>query len=211
MAGIKFGDRMSGQGGQLRQAYNKTIENSTDTIPPLCASLTSKLMPRSTPTDAYPTETSGLQADTEDILQAHVPLNDGVGGSGGRALDKKLHLEFLVRNLFQGFPARYTSQDASKPWLMFWTLQSFSALQVAIDPDNKQRCLSFFASLIRAEPYMLNVRWCLGRSIPLCSGNTRMGDSVVDRGRQRIYCLHTQLYALSRSLAVLVLEGGGTR
>lgn len=104
-------------------------------------------MPRSTPTDAYPTETSNLQADTEDILQAHVPLNDGVGGSGARALDKKSHLEFLARNLVQGFPARYTSQDASQPWLMFWTLQSFSALQVAIDPDNKQRCLSFFASI----------------------------------------------------------------
>jgi hypothetical protein len=169
-------------------------------------------MPRSTPTDAYPTETSILQADTENILQAHVPLNDGVGGSSSkRALDKKSHLEFLARNLVQGFPARYTSQDASQPWLMFWTLQSFSALQVVIDPDNKQRCLSSFASLTRAEPYMLNVRRCLGLSIPLCNGNTRMGDSVVDRGRQRIYWLHTQLYALSRSLAVLVLEGAGIR
>ena len=95
-------------------------------------------MPRLTPVDAYPTETSNLQADTEDILQSHVPL-DGVGG---RVLNKKVHLEFLVRNLVQGFPARYTSQDASQPWLMFWTLQSLSALQVAIDPDNKQRCVN---------------------------------------------------------------------
>lgn len=99
-------------------------------------------MPRPTPTDAYPTETSHLQADTEHILQAHVPLNEGVGTTGApRALDKKSHLEFLARNLVQGFPARYTSQDASQPWLMFWTLQSFSALGVAIDPDNKQRCV----------------------------------------------------------------------
>jgi len=98
-------------------------------------------MPRLTPDDAYPTETSNLQADTEDILQSHVPL-DGVGG---RVLNKSAHLEFLVRNLVQGFPARYTSQDASQPWLMFWTLQSLSALQVAIDPDNKQRCVNFFS------------------------------------------------------------------
>jgi hypothetical protein len=49
-----------------------------------------------------------------------------------------------VRNLVQGFPPRYISQDASQPWLMFWTLQSLSALQVAIDPDNKQRCLFLF-------------------------------------------------------------------
>ena len=92
-------------------------------------------MPRLTPVDAYPTETSILQADTEDILQSFVPL-DGVDG---RVLNKRAHLEFLVRNLVQGFPARYTSQDASQPWLMFWTLQSLSTLQVAIDPDNKQR------------------------------------------------------------------------
>lgn len=96
-------------------------------------------MTRLTPVDAYPTETSNLQADTEDILQSHAPL-DGVSG---RVLNKRAHLEFLVRNLVQGFPARYTSQDASQPWLMFWTLQSLSALQVAIDPDNKQRCLNF--------------------------------------------------------------------
>ncbi|KAH9976081.1 terpenoid cyclases/protein prenyltransferase alpha-alpha toroid [Russula compacta] len=34
------------------------------------------------------------------------------------------------------------SQDASQPWLMFWTLQSFSVLQVAIDPDTKQRAIN---------------------------------------------------------------------
>jgi len=93
-------------------------------------------MPRPTPIDGYPTETSNLQADTEDILQDHNPP-DG----HGRVLDKKMHLEFLIRNLVQGFPARYVSQDASQPWLMFWTLQSFSALQVAIDPVTKQRAI----------------------------------------------------------------------
>ena len=111
-------------------------------------------MPRSTPTDGYPTDTSILQADTEDILQAHVPLDGGLGGSGGCILNKKSHLEFLVRNLVQGFPARYVSQDASQPWLMFWTLQSLSALQVAIDPDNKQRCLNFFSHPCPAQNYM---------------------------------------------------------
>src|SRR5216684_2162016 len=88
-------------------------------------------MPRPTPIDAYPTETSSLQTETEHILQSQVPLD----GSGGSVLNKKGHLELLVRNLIQGFPARYMSQDASQPWLMFWTLQSLSALQVAVDPD----------------------------------------------------------------------------
>jgi protein farnesyltransferase subunit beta len=95
-------------------------------------------MSRPTPIDAYPTATSNLQADTENILQDHVPLE---GGGGGCVLHKNRHLELLVRNLAQGFPARYVSQDASQPWLMFWTLQSFSALQIAIDPDTKQRAI----------------------------------------------------------------------
>ena len=98
-------------------------------------------MPRPTPIDAYPTETSNLQGETEMILQAQVPFDGSGSSSGGYILDKKAHLELLVRNLVQGFPARYMSQDASQPWLMYWTLQSLSTLQVAIDPDSKQRCL----------------------------------------------------------------------
>jgi protein farnesyltransferase subunit beta len=100
--------------------------------------MTTPSMSRPTPIDAYPTETSYLQVDTEKILQGQVPFD----GSSGYVLNKKGHLELLVRNLVQGFPARYISQDASQPWLMYWTLQSLSALQVAIDPDSKQRCLT---------------------------------------------------------------------
>jgi len=98
-------------------------------------------MPRPTPVDAYPTDTSNLQGETEKVLQGQVLFDSSGSGSGGYVLNKKGHLELLVRNLVQGFPARYMSQDASQPWLMYWTLQSFSALQVAMDPDNKQRCL----------------------------------------------------------------------
>ena len=48
-------------------------------------------------------------------------------------------MQYLIRNLVQGFPTRYTSQDASQPWLMFWTVQSFGILQVALDPTTKQK------------------------------------------------------------------------
>ncbi|EIW78087.1 terpenoid cyclases protein prenyltransferase [Coniophora puteana RWD-64-598 SS2] len=66
----------------------------------------------------------------------------GVGGAGGApALQRNAHLQFLVRNLTQGFPERYVSQDASQPWLLFWTLQSFSVARVGLDPGNKQRAI----------------------------------------------------------------------
>jgi protein farnesyltransferase subunit beta len=120
-------------------------------------------MYRPTPIDAYPTATSYQQADTEIILQDHVPLE---GSTGGCVLNKNRHLELLVRNLAQGFPARYVSQDASQPWLMFWTLQSFSALQIGIDPDTKQRCLSFCVSLCLPSPVLKCFAfWRLGQSI----------------------------------------------
>lgn len=94
-------------------------------------------LPRS-PTDAYPTETSDLQAETEEALAEHVP---GGASASGSTLQKNAHLQFLIRNLVQGFPAKYISQDASQPWLMFWTVQSFSILQVSLDPTNKQKII----------------------------------------------------------------------
>src|ERR1700722_18471275 len=53
----------------------------------------------------------------------------------------KGHITFLVKNLVHGFPSSYTSQDASQSWLMFWSLQGISVLQVGMDPNNKRRCV----------------------------------------------------------------------
>ncbi|KAM6499858.1 Terpenoid cyclases/protein prenyltransferase alpha-alpha toroid [Amanita muscaria] len=93
---------------------------------------------RPTPTDAFPTLTSLAQAETEAVLQEHIPISSNAPPP---TLEKRAHMQFLVRNLIQGFPGRYTSQDASQPWLLFWTLQSFSTLQVGLDPGNKQRAI----------------------------------------------------------------------
>ncbi|KZP13636.1 terpenoid cyclases/Protein prenyltransferase, partial [Athelia psychrophila] len=89
------------------------------------------------PTDGFETDTSSIQAATEDIIASHIPLAPGPPPT----LNRNAHLQYLVRNLSQGFPAKYTSQDASQPWLMFWTVQSFSVLQVGLDPVNKQKII----------------------------------------------------------------------
>ncbi|KZT05705.1 terpenoid cyclases/Protein prenyltransferase [Laetiporus sulphureus 93-53] len=98
---------------------------------------------RSTPIDGYPTQTSDLQASTEDIFIQQLPLSAFEGGARasaqGPTLHRDLHLQLLLRNLLQGFPQRYTSQDASQPWLLFWTLQGFSVLGVALDDKTKKR------------------------------------------------------------------------
>ncbi|KAF8063540.1 terpenoid cyclases/protein prenyltransferase alpha-alpha toroid [Lyophyllum atratum] len=91
--------------------------------------------PRPTPTDGFPTPSSITQTETEAVLLQHIPSDT----EPRPTLTKQAHMQFLVRNLVQGFPARYMSQDASQPWLLFWTIQAFSALQVGLDPGNKQR------------------------------------------------------------------------
>lgn len=103
---------------------------------------------RPTPTDGYPTPTSNLQSSTENVLKAHLPSAAsaqfnvaGQTSASERAptLHKQQHIQFLLRNLLQGFPERYVSQDASQPWLIFWTLQAFSALGVGMDDQTKKR------------------------------------------------------------------------
>ena len=86
------------------------------------------------PTDGHPTSTSRIQAETEAVLLEHIPPADAAAN-----LNKPSHLRFLTHNLTKGFPLRYMSQDASQPWLMFWTTQSFAALQVAFDAQIRQR------------------------------------------------------------------------
>ena len=88
------------------------------------------------PNDSYPTPTSTLQASTERILKSHLPINTS---EADYELKKNTHVQFIARVMLQGFPSKYISQDASQPWLMFWILESFSILQVGLDPGNKQR------------------------------------------------------------------------
>ncbi|KAJ7262763.1 terpenoid cyclases protein prenyltransferase [Mycena haematopus] len=92
---------------------------------------------RRTPIDSFPTSTSSAQAETEKILLQHLPTDNKTVPT----LQTQAHLQFLVRNLVQGFPARYTSQDASQPWLLYWTLEAFSVLQVGLDPGNSQKAV----------------------------------------------------------------------
>ena len=99
---------------------------------------------RATPIDGYPTYTSETQEATEEDLRPRfeTALADDTAepdSFSGPALQRNQHLQFLLRNLQQGFPGRYMSQDASQPWLIFWTLQGFSVLGVGIDAQTKKR------------------------------------------------------------------------
>ena len=98
------------------------------------------------PNDSYPTPTSELHASTERILASYVPADES---EVDYELKKNTHIQFIARAMLQGFPSKYISQDASQPWLVFWILQSFSILQVGLDPGNKQRSVSSSSRLTK--------------------------------------------------------------
>ena len=86
------------------------------------------------PSDGFPTLTSKIQAETEAVLLKHIPdpsFNNELP-TPTLTLQKKAHMQYLIRNLRHGFPTRYMSQDASQPWLTFWTVQSFAILRVSL-------------------------------------------------------------------------------
>ncbi|KZS95144.1 terpenoid cyclases/Protein prenyltransferase [Sistotremastrum niveocremeum HHB9708] len=118
-----------------------------------------------TKTDNYPTQTSIDQAKVEQILAHHNPnyisptLPNPHSPTSPTSpqtpqtphsrpqrneakLNKQSHINFLARLLIQGFPDRYTSQDASQPWLIFWIVQGLSLLGVGLDAGNKQKIIN---------------------------------------------------------------------
>ncbi|KAE9411386.1 terpenoid cyclases/Protein prenyltransferase [Gymnopus androsaceus JB14] len=89
--------------------------------------------------DGYPTPTSISQKATVALL-VQPPISPSSASKIPQGiLDNNLHLGYLGRHLLQGLPARYTSQDASQSWLLFWSLQSLSLLKVELDEGNKKR------------------------------------------------------------------------
>ena len=53
------------------------------------------------------------------------------------------HLKYLQKGFLEGFPSAYVSLDASRPWLVYWTLHSFDLLgglgEFVMDEDTLNR------------------------------------------------------------------------
>ncbi|KAB5589284.1 Protein farnesyltransferase subunit beta [Ceratobasidium theobromae] len=91
-----------------------------------------------TPTDGVDTATSFAQSDTESLISdLLLVLKD----PSDIKLDRNAHARWAYTALMQGLPGRYTSQDASQPWLIYWALQTLTCLGVQLDPASKQRAI----------------------------------------------------------------------
>ncbi|KAH7333873.1 terpenoid cyclases/Protein prenyltransferase [Rhizoctonia solani] len=93
---------------------------------------------KATPTDGRDTQTSFAQFETEtSISDLLLILKD----PSNVTLDRAAHAQWAYKSLTQGLPGRYTSQDASQPWLIYWALQALTCLGVQLDPTTKQRTI----------------------------------------------------------------------
>lgn len=97
------------------------------------------------PSDGVYTDTLLEQRDTEerlsdvlsDVSSALVPREPATMG-GTTALRKAEHGIFL-HSTFYRLPAPYVALDASRPWLMYWTVHSLDLLGIGLDPGTTER------------------------------------------------------------------------
>ena len=100
--------------------------------------------------DGRPTATSAEQLETEGRVDGVVEDWKSPQPSHRTQLTPSLtllrdiHVGYLLRSL-ELLPAGYAALDASRPWLIYWSLQSLSALFYPIPPPLAHRCLGFLA------------------------------------------------------------------
>ncbi|KAK8843333.1 hypothetical protein IAR55_006988 [Kwoniella newhampshirensis] len=97
------------------------------------------------PTNSHPSSTLTEQLDTEELISSLFDLTSPPESSSSSSsiltLRKAEHTSFLAETFFK-LSARYVSLDASRPWLVFWTVHSLDLLQVALDQGTKDRVVS---------------------------------------------------------------------
>lgn len=99
--------------------------------------------------DGWPTPTSTEEAEVEeDILDTLAPVLDAAatGSSKKIKLDRRKHIAFLNKILSKSLPAAYVPYDASRPWLLYWSLHTFTLLGHSVDANLKARSVSTLLS-----------------------------------------------------------------
>jgi protein farnesyltransferase subunit beta len=90
------------------------------------------------PSNSSPSATLDEQAETEQLIKLLIDTIPPLDSTEPTVLRKAEHSAFLASSLFK-LPAGYVALDASRPWLLFWTLHSIDLLGIAIDDNVKRR------------------------------------------------------------------------
>ncbi|KAI5481771.1 protein farnesyltransferase subunit beta [Pseudohyphozyma bogoriensis] len=96
-----------------------------------------------TPTDGLSNETLTSQAETEHtistLLASQSPLVPPT-------LDKNAHINYLMGMLLRPLAPGYTALDASRPWLIYWSLHSIALIGGELDPAGRMRAVETLMS-----------------------------------------------------------------
>ncbi|WWC91231.1 uncharacterized protein L201_006173 [Kwoniella dendrophila CBS 6074] len=95
------------------------------------------------PSNSHPTATLEEQQETESLISSLFGLLPPPAQSENSTttLRKNEHTQFLASTFFK-LPGKFVSLDASRPWLVFWSIHSLDILGVALDQGTKDRIIS---------------------------------------------------------------------
>jgi protein farnesyltransferase subunit beta len=90
------------------------------------------------PSNSHPTSTLAEQAETETLIESLLGTTAPLDGTQPTILRRGEHNAYIGSTLLK-LPGAYAALDASKPWLIFWTVQSLDILAIALDAEIKRR------------------------------------------------------------------------
>ena len=99
--------------------------------------------------DSYKTETLKVQDETHEIVLPYLEGNPNdftLNAYGIPKLQRERHA-IMLKRIIGDYPPQAAAMDASRPWIVYWGLQSMTALGIDIHPYQKRWVrYSFFAS-----------------------------------------------------------------
>jgi protein farnesyltransferase subunit beta len=90
--------------------------------------------------DPCVTETSKIQDDTHEIILPYLEGNPNdytLNAYGIPKLQRERHATML-KGVLGDYPGRFAQMDSSRPWIVYWGLQSMTALGLDIHPYQKR-------------------------------------------------------------------------
>lgn len=98
--------------------------------------------------EANPTPTSVeesyVESDIHDVLRPYTTVSPDA--SPGPILRRKAHLAFIGKLLAKPLPAAYVAFDSTRPWLLYWSLHTYTLLGHPVDEKMKMRAVSTLLS-----------------------------------------------------------------
>jgi protein farnesyltransferase subunit beta len=103
-----------------------------------------------TPSDGLETsETLRSQYETEQIISTL--LTEQLAGSTPTGLELDTHVAFCRRLLDHPLPAYFVGLDASRPWVLYWTLHSLAIAGQPIDAALRARTAATLSTFQNAD------------------------------------------------------------